>query len=135
MDPYTQSLRISDAEREDAVSSLGEHYAVGRLTREEYDQRAEAAWAARTRGELAPLFTDLGQAPGPARSTVRGQASVRPYRPWWHSTSRLVLVGLVSVLVALAVVTHLPWLLVGLAVWFFWLRPSRRRGPAYRRRR
>ncbi|MDQ6688011.1 MAG: DUF1707 domain-containing protein [Actinomycetota bacterium] len=134
MDPYNQSLRISDAEREASVSSLGEHYAVGRLTREEYDQRAEAAWAARTRGDLLPLFTDL-EAPPPPGRTGRGQVAARPSRPWWHSTSRLVLVGLVGVLVALAVLTHLPWILVGLAVWFFCLRPSRHRGPAYNRRR
>lgn len=55
-------IRIADAEREAAVSTLSEHYAVGRLTREEYDERCEAAWAARTRAELRPLFTDL---PGP----------------------------------------------------------------------
>ena len=32
------SLRIGDAEREAAAQALGEHYAVGRLTRDEYDE-------------------------------------------------------------------------------------------------
>ena len=32
-------LRIGDAEREAAVTALGEHYAAGRLTKDEYDER------------------------------------------------------------------------------------------------
>ena len=35
-------LRIGDAEREATISALGEHYAAGRLTKEEYDERSDA---------------------------------------------------------------------------------------------
>ena len=35
-------LRIGDDDREAAVTALGEHYAAGRLTKEEYDERADA---------------------------------------------------------------------------------------------
>jgi hypothetical protein len=52
-------LRIGDAEREAAVSALGEHYAAGRLSKEEYDERASQAYQARTRSALWPLFADL----------------------------------------------------------------------------
>jgi hypothetical protein len=52
-------LRIGDEERERAVTALGEHYAAGRLTKEEYDERAAAAWVARTESGLRPLFVDL----------------------------------------------------------------------------
>ena len=51
--------RIGDAEREAAVTSLGEHYAAGRLTKEEFDERSDQAWAARTAAGLWPLFADL----------------------------------------------------------------------------
>ncbi|PSL05404.1 uncharacterized protein DUF1707 [Haloactinopolyspora alba] len=55
----TRSLRIGDAERDAAVSALGEHYAAGRLTKDEYDERASAVTAARFDADLDPLFTDL----------------------------------------------------------------------------
>lgn len=59
-------LRIGTAEREAAVAALGEHFAAGRLTLEEYERRVGAAVQARTRAELDPLFTDLpGPHPGP----------------------------------------------------------------------
>jgi Domain of unknown function (DUF1707)/2TM domain len=52
-------LRASDAEREQATAALREHAAAGRLTIEELDQRAQVAFAARTRKELENLFEDL----------------------------------------------------------------------------
>lgn len=52
-------IRIGDAEREQAVSALGEHYLAGRITQEEYDERAAAAWTAKTVSQLQPLFWDL----------------------------------------------------------------------------
>lgn len=52
-------VRIGDVEREQAVSALGEHYLAGRLTKEEYDERAAAAWTAKTVSQLQPLFWDL----------------------------------------------------------------------------
>jgi Domain of unknown function (DUF1707) len=56
------ALRASDTERGAAVSSLATHFADGRLERAEFDERADAALAARTRDELRVLFADL---PGP----------------------------------------------------------------------
>src|SRR4051794_32377096 len=68
--PY--ELRIGDAEREAAVSALGEHYAAGRLTKQEYDERADRAFAARTQMELFPLFADLPRPQGAGRPTMAG---------------------------------------------------------------
>jgi hypothetical protein len=72
------SLRVSDAERDATIRTLGEHAAVGRLTLDELEQRAGQALAAKTRGDLAALTTDLPteaqatQAPTPgARARVR----------------------------------------------------------------
>jgi hypothetical protein len=53
------SLRVSDAERDATIHTLGEHAAVGRLTLDELEDRAGQALAARTRGDLAALTSDL----------------------------------------------------------------------------
>jgi len=113
-----QPLRIGDAERETAATALGEHYATGRLSKEEYDERAARVWAARFQSDLEPLFTDL---PNPWRPTP---APVRPVRPRPAMPMRrpvppfaplapILVVGLV----AIAILTGTPWLLFGL----FWL--------------
>lgn len=52
-------MRVSDAEREAAAAELQEHFASGRLNQEELDERLAAAFAAKTRGDLDALFTDL----------------------------------------------------------------------------
>jgi hypothetical protein len=52
-------IRIGDAEREAAATSLREHYARGRLTLEEFQQRLDAVFAAKTDTELASVTRDL----------------------------------------------------------------------------
>ena len=52
-------IRVSDAEREQVVELLGQAATEGRLTLDEYADRATAAHAAKTRGELARLTDDL----------------------------------------------------------------------------
>ena len=47
-----QSLRVSDAERDETLRVLGDHAAVGRLTLDELEERSGRALAAKTRGEL-----------------------------------------------------------------------------------
>ncbi len=54
-----QGVRISDADREAAASSLREHYARGRLTLEEFQQRLDAVFAAKTDVDLAKINADL----------------------------------------------------------------------------
>jgi hypothetical protein len=58
------SLRVSDAERDVTLAQLGDHAAVGRLTLDELEDRSSLALAAKTRGELAALTTDLPQEAG-----------------------------------------------------------------------
>jgi hypothetical protein len=65
-------VRASDAERERVVSDLRDHCAAGRLTLEEFSQRVDEAYSAKTRGELAHVTREL-----PAAST---QAPDRPRR-------------------------------------------------------
>jgi hypothetical protein len=52
-------LRASDADRERVVTLLAEAVSDGRLTLGEHSERTEAAYSARTLGELAELTADL----------------------------------------------------------------------------
>jgi hypothetical protein len=77
------SLRVSDAERDQTLRVLGDHAAVGRLTLEELEERSSRALAAKTRGELATLTGDLPleqdqdrPAPTLARKPVRWMVAI-----------------------------------------------------------
>jgi hypothetical protein len=52
-------MRASDADRERVVSALQEQVGAGRLTLEEFDERSNVAYTARTVGELRKLTRDL----------------------------------------------------------------------------
>ena len=52
-------MKASDADRDAVLSELSEHFQAGRLTAEEFDERAGQALAARTWGELRDLLRDL----------------------------------------------------------------------------
>jgi hypothetical protein len=64
-------LRVSDAEREAAVLRLREACAEGRLTLAEFSQRADSAFAARTKAELEPVVGDLPAVTAPSRKRRR----------------------------------------------------------------
>ena len=51
--------RIGDQERDAAVRALGDHFAAGRLTHEEFEERSTKALTARTMDELEVLMVDL----------------------------------------------------------------------------
>jgi len=57
-------VRASDADRERAVGRLRDASAEGRLTLEEFMERMNAAYDARTTGELDELVRDLPAQPG-----------------------------------------------------------------------
>jgi Domain of unknown function (DUF1707) len=52
-------LRVSDAERDRALSELSEAYQAGRITADEFDRRSTLALAARTGEELTAPLADL----------------------------------------------------------------------------
>ncbi len=71
----SDQLRATDEERRTMVDRLGRGLAVGCLTAAEFEQRASAAWAARTRGDLSDLAADLPTPlPGPATSPAQRRA-------------------------------------------------------------
>ena len=52
-------LRASDEQRERTAQELRDHFAAGRLTQEELDERVQHAYAARTQQQLRDLLADL----------------------------------------------------------------------------
>jgi hypothetical protein len=63
-EPGQDGLRVSDAERDEAIDQLGERFAEGRLSHDTFIHRIEAALKARDRRDLAHLLADL---PSPRR--------------------------------------------------------------------
>src|SRR5438552_2187095 len=90
-------MRLSDAEREAAAADLGEHFAQGRLSVDEHAERLEQVWSARTRGEIAPIFSDLpspyAAAPGTVgrRHDTSWSTGLRPFRRGIPGTLLVVL--------------------------------------------
>jgi len=65
-------LRVSDADRDRAVSELSEAFQAGRITHEEFEQRSGDALRASTGNELNALLTDLPADDGNAAAPGRG---------------------------------------------------------------
>jgi Domain of unknown function (DUF1707) len=124
-------IRVSDAERDQAVAALSEHFQAGRLTQEEFGDRSGRALQARTGRDLTALFTDLprpaaldpwaGPAPGPV-PRPRGRGG-RPL-----PTARLILACVIVAIIAGNVLGHNQpshWLAPVIILGFVLLRLSR----------
>ncbi|HEU4812037.1 MAG TPA: DUF1707 domain-containing protein, partial [Nocardioides sp.] len=94
-----------------------EHFAQGRLTAEEHGERLDQVWAARTRGELTPIFSDLPGHTTPAYGAPRAGRVPGRERRGRRGIPVPVLVVL-AILVVVTVASHLPIILIGLLVWF-----------------
>jgi hypothetical protein len=76
-------IRISDADREQVTARLREHFAEGRLTADELDERIAAALSAKTAGDLRHVMADLpGPAPVPPQAGHAGPPSGPGGPPW-----------------------------------------------------
>ena len=71
-------IRVSDADRERVADRLREHFAEGRLSADELDERITATLSAKTFAELRRVTTDLPE-PEPAPGAAPGMG--RPGRP------------------------------------------------------
>jgi hypothetical protein len=125
--PGDPRLRASDADRERTVQLLREHHAVGRLTVEEFNERLEKAFAARTLGELDELLADLpaidlyqlpsaGIRPtrrGGSGPRLRGDGAVLPAldATWggWVAGSALLFVTWVVIAIQIGGLAWVPW--------------------------
>ena len=97
-------VRIGDAERDGAITALSEHFAAGRLSREELDERVEQAMSARFDADLTPLLADL---PVPAPAQPRKAPPAPPAVQLVWALMPMLLVAVVVV----ALVTSSPWIL------------------------
>jgi Domain of unknown function (DUF1707) len=70
-------IRAADADREHIAARLREHYAEGRLTQDELDERISAALSAKTYGDLRRVMADLPE-PGLAPQPWGWPASAAP---------------------------------------------------------
>jgi Flp pilus assembly protein TadB len=68
-------LRVGDAERTRVTDALHDHFAQGRLTRDELDERLDATLSAKTYGDLLQITRDL---PGPAPVAHPGPPTAGP---------------------------------------------------------
>ena len=122
-------VRIGDAERDQAVSLLSDHFVAGRLTQTEFEERSEQATRARYADDLVPLFDDLPShaelqpAQGPwSPPAARSQRRRPGPPPPFLMLMPFLMVGLVITAVTLAG----PWLLWGL-FWFMLISGMTRR--------
>lgn len=70
------TVRIGDAERDNACSLLASHFAAGRLTQDEYEERSAKAVTARTNTDLRLLLIDL-----PTDMQALERVAARPLTP------------------------------------------------------
>jgi Domain of unknown function (DUF1707) len=126
-------MRASDADRDRAAAALREHLAAGRLTVEEFDERLDRAYAAKTLGELDEIMADLpaagvGQPPGgsldrpadrPLLTGPRASRSIEAgpgrFSPAWRATWGSWL--------AISLFLFAIWLVSGAGggLWFLWV--------------
>lgn len=72
-------IRTSDADRERVTARLRDHYAEGRLNRDELDERIAAALNAKTFGDLRLVLADLPEPRPAAPQRVPLMVAPRPY--------------------------------------------------------
>jgi Domain of unknown function (DUF1707) len=96
------ALRVGDSEREAAISLLATHFADGRLTQLEHEERMALALNARTGADLNMLFADLPRVGPPTAAAFR-----RPSRRFAPLRAVQPLIGAAMVLVGVFVVLHL----------------------------
>lgn len=107
--PRPSHLRITDADRDEALDRLAEHYAAGRLDKDEFDERSDAVWTARTGSDLAPIFADLQP-----RTPRSSREVVRSGRGSWRHRPSLPFAPVLFVVIALAAFTSIPFVLLAL---------------------
>lgn len=131
----TGPLRIGDAERDQAVAVLSEHFVAGRLTQDEFEERSDQATRARYTDDLSPLFADLpdpaASQPGPRTWSPGfrpGPQGLRPGPPPFLWLAAVLMVGVVVATVSLAA-PGILWLLFWIALFSGPYNQRRRHHP------
>jgi len=116
------SIRVSDADRDRVTVQLRDHFAAGRITPDELDERLSAALNAKTFGDLRGIMSDL---PGPVPAPLGAAPPPLPAMPAWAVRRRrppfppLILLALLAVVL----VPGAGWLLAAFVnvILLFWL--------------
>jgi len=116
------SLRVSDADRDSVTAQLRDHFAAGRITSGELDERLSAALNAKTFGDLRRIMADL---PGPVPAPLGAAPSPLRATPAWAVRRRhppfppLILLALVAALL----IPGTGWVLAAFLnmILLFWL--------------
>ena len=122
-------LRASTADRSTVCDFLAEAYADGRLDREEFEERTDAANAAKTLGQLPPLLSDLAPDVDPQKSALAGlnkdipltreeidAAALEHYRSQRRKALLGIVAGPVGICVAIWAFTSI---VSGTVIWFW----------------
>lgn len=115
-------FRTSDADRDRVAALLRDHFAEGRLTPEELDERLTATLNAKTFGDLRGVLTDLpGQAPAPPQASQVPLRAAPAWIPLRRAPRMLPLAALA--LVAALLIPGAGWLFLAFfqAVLLLWL--------------
>ena len=83
-------IRIGTVEREQAMRRLSDHFAAGRLSVAEFDERSAVVAAAVTRGDLTKVFADL---PGPVSTAKPARRRDDRDAGWRHRVMPLVVIA------------------------------------------
>jgi DUF1707 SHOCT-like domain/2TM domain len=120
---YDPELRASDEDRDRTAGLLREHHALGRLNSDEFSERLDKTFAARTIGELEQLLKDLPRMdlyrlpdakltrqPRQAQPALRSGHMSRGWRSTW------------GVYLTVNLVCFVVWMLSGFGYpWFLWV--------------
>jgi hypothetical protein len=99
MNDRDDRLRASDADRDRVIARLRDHFAEGRLTRDELDERIAAALSAKTFGDLRALMADLPR-PAPASTAASPQPHAAAGPVFVRRGPRLLPLAMLFLLVA-----------------------------------
>ncbi|PRY47760.1 uncharacterized protein DUF1707 [Geodermatophilus tzadiensis] len=118
-----EELRVSDVERSAVQERLRRAVGHGQLDLAEFDERARAVWAARTRGELDRITRDLPEPPPPPPPAPR-------HRVFSDTAGGTAMRVLSTIWLSLVAVNVVAWTLVSFLAdgavhpWFVWFAPS-----------
>ena len=115
------SIRASDADRDRVTAQLRDHFAAGRITPGELDERLSAALNAKTFGDLRRIMADL---PGPVPAPLGAARPPLRATPAWAVRRRPPFPPLLLLaLLAVALISGTGWLLAAFVnvILLFWL--------------
>lgn len=125
-----EDLRVSDVERTAVAEHLRRAQEVGQLDIHEFDERVQAAFAARTRGELQRVTADLPAPPAAPPPAPRRPARAPSRKVFSDTGGGTTMRVLTTIWLSVLAVNLVVWGLVSAGnghaayPWWIWLGPS-----------